>query len=265
MLNNSIKAYLSIISISFKEFLRNISLINGRLFFFTITIVLFYELWSAAYGVDGHKDNINISNMVWYIAMTECGVLSEPYLYSKIEKDIKSGAISYYLLRPISYISLRFYEGLGVFLINLPFFWLSGIIIASFLSYAPFQFSGYFFISYLLCIMSAILSLLIQLLIGLSAFWLGDVFGLALIYRKLLYVLGGLLLPLDIYPEIISKIAYFTPFPWMLYHRAKIIYTHSFEDAIKTFAMLLSWSLMCSIALYFFFKKCNRRIEINGG
>jgi ABC-2 type transport system permease protein len=49
--------------------------------------------------------------------------------------------------------------------------------------------------------------------IGLLAFWLHDVAPVYWVWQKLMFVLGGLLLPLELYPAFIQRVAAFTPFP----------------------------------------------------
>ncbi len=52
--------------------------------------------------------------------------------------------------------------------------------------------------------------------IGLLAFWLQDVAPVYWVWQKLMFVLGGLMLPLELYPVFIQRAAAFTPFPTLL-------------------------------------------------
>jgi ABC-type uncharacterized transport system permease subunit len=52
--------------------------------------------------------------------------------------------------------------------------------------------------------------------IGLLAFWLQDVSPVYWVWQKLMFVLGGLMLPLDLYPSVVQRAAEFTPFPVLL-------------------------------------------------
>ena len=48
-------------------------------------------------------------------------------------------------------------------------------------------------------------------LLPLLAFWLQDVAPVYWVWQKLMFVLGGLMLPLELYPAFIQRAAAFTP------------------------------------------------------
>ncbi|WP_156956696.1 hypothetical protein [Candidatus Odyssella acanthamoebae] len=252
-------------TISGKIFLAYKFQILGRLFFYTLAIYIFSQLWQSTGEIKSSILKVNVSDMIWYIAITEWGVLSEPYIYSRIQHDVKSGDITYHLLRPISYIHMILWEGLGTYLFNLFVFAVFGTIITGFISQSTSQLTGFIFVLFFLAIMSGALSLIIQTIIGLCAFWVGDVASFFMFYRMLMYILGGLLLPLNIYPIWLKSVAYLTPFPWMIYDRSKIIYTQNWSDCFTSFIGLLIWIGCFYPILTIIFKKFIKRIEIYGG
>jgi len=256
---------LSLLKMSFKTFLESRFQLIGRLSFYVMTVLIFSQLWMAVLSLNAEGSSYRMQDMVRYIAVTESAVLSEPYVFNKIEGDIRSGDISYFLARSLSYLSLRFYEGMGIFLINFPFFILAGVVTATLLTGEIDFLSEFFLLSLFISVISCALSILIQIVIGLCAFWLEDISSVGIIYRKLMYLLGGLLLPLSMYPSIIQTLAYLTPFPWMIYHRSSLIYSHNFDDALLTCLMLCFWSGGAFIVLNLLFTKCLNKISINGG
>jgi ABC-2 type transport system permease protein len=52
--------------------------------------------------------------------------------------------------------------------------------------------------------------------IGPLAFWLDDVSPVFWVWQNMLFVFGGLMLPIGIYPEVMQRIAALTPFPVIL-------------------------------------------------
>ena len=60
--------------------------------------------------------------------------------------------------------------------------------------------------------------LAVQILIGLSTAWLGTSRPLFFIVQKLVFVLGGIVLPLDAYPDAVVKIA------WAIFITTKVSY-----------------------------------------
>ena len=65
-------------------------------------------------------------------------------------------------------------------------------------------------------LVAAALITALYLWIGLLAFWLEDVSPVYWVSQKALFVLGGLMLPIELYPDFIRRAAAFTPFPSVL-------------------------------------------------
>lgn len=257
--------YFACIHLAASNLLKSRFQLLGRLFFYGLTILIFSQLWELVAHMKNIPFSIHPADMIWYIAVTEWGVLSEPYIHSRLENDIKTGDIAYFLLQPISYIAMRFYEGFGIYVVNLFIFGIFGMGIATFLSGSVAPVSFYLIPALILCILSGILSFFLQLIIGLSTFWFGEISGLALLYRKLTYLLGGLLFPLTIYPGWMQKLAYLTPFPWMICHRAEIIYTQNIKAVMDVFIMLSVWLLIMYCIVQILFRICLKRLAIHGG
>jgi ABC-2 type transport system permease protein len=62
-----------------------------------------------------------------------------------------------------------------------------------------------------------LLDFLGNFLVGLCAFWLESTAGLALIYTRSVMLLGGMLLPIGIYPEVLQSTLRILPFASMIY------------------------------------------------
>src|SRR5439155_15074726 len=58
---------------------------------------------------------------------------------------------------------------------------------------------------------------LISCAIGLLSFWVEDTWAFDFIYRRLVMLLGGMMIPLDIFPEPLSSIARALPFSYIVY------------------------------------------------
>ena len=83
--------------------------------------------------------------------------------------------------------------------------------------------------------------LAMQVLVGLSTAWLGTARPVFFIAQKLMFVLGGLILPLDAYPAVLVKIAWLTPFPAMLYAPASIALDPTWPHVAAMLAVQAFW------------------------
>jgi ABC-2 type transport system permease protein len=101
--------------------------------------------------------------------------------------------------------------------------------------------------------------------IGLLAFWLEDVSPVYWIWQKLLFVLGGLMLPLDLYPEAVQRGAAFTPFPTVLAGPASfMLQAEGVSSGVLVYGMAF-WSSATAFALWWIFRHARTTLAINGG
>src|SRR5207244_7716707 len=99
---------------------------------------------------------------------------------------------------PISYLGATFAEAAGTLSVNLlvlgvPTFLFTWAQAGS----LPFNLAG-FFITTILSFAAGSVAILFLMLIGLAAFWIQEVNPIYWIWEKLLFMLGGLILPLAV-------------------------------------------------------------------
>ena len=78
-------------------------------------------------------------------------------------------------------------------------------------------------------------------------------------------MLGGLLLPLQLYPELVVRIARFTPFPALLTGPASFLLDRPFFDMPTLAFALAAWSIAAVGAASLLFRRATRDLQINGG
>jgi ABC-2 type transport system permease protein len=104
-----------------------------------------------------------------------------------------------------------------------------------------------------------------NIVLGLTAFWLGDISPVYWIWQKLTFVLGGLLLPLPLYPDLVVRIARLTPFPALLTGPASFLLDRPFFDAWTLALALLGWSVVAAAIAAAMFRRVTRNLQLNGG
>jgi ABC-2 type transport system permease protein len=103
------------------------------------------------------------------------------------------------------------------------------------------------------------------MMIGLSAFWLQTVDPLFWIWEKMLFMLGGLMLPLTIYPQWIQTVAYATPFPVILGERSALALDFNLHHILTLSCALMAWGVFGFIGLWWLYRKGLRILNIEGG
>lgn len=257
------RKYLAFFTTSFKQSLANRWSIAGRFLFYGIILFVFSRLWSV---VESRGDlPIPSSDLVWYLAMTEWIVLSVPFISRDIEQDVRSGNLAYQLGRPISYLWSQYSTALGAHLTRMLFLSFAGFFFA-------FAFSGglpskplglLLFIP--LAVFSSLLALIFHCLVGLTSFWVQDSFPLYLIYQKFTFILGGMMLPLDIYPAWLRNLAEWSPFPMLLYAPTKAALTLDFNEIPIILVKTTFWIILVGLLTELVFRQACRGLNLNGG
>jgi len=241
--------------------LRNPWMMLMRLSFLAALVFTTEQLWI----VIGHK-GFDPVNIVWYLTMNEMLFFAyDEKLQTKIFNDIRSGNIGYSLIRPFSYIKQIVIEGMGVFCVRLPFLMLGGGILAYCMTGAfPTTFYGVGAI-FILMLLSGFFMTLCMVSIGLIGLYMQSVKSIFMIWQKFMFVLGGLLFPLTVYPKLMQDIAAYTPFPWGLYEISRLIYEFSWGAVFNTSLHLLMWTVIMFLLSGWLYKLLLKKVSVNGG
>jgi viologen exporter family transport system permease protein len=235
----------------------------GRMAFFAVILGVFSSLWRAV-AEAGMPVAGDPKSLVWYLAATEWILLSAPPIHVEIQEAIRRGDVVCRLGHPVSFVAAEFARGLGLLAVRAPFLGLTAFLCAfaftrwipplnALLTVVPFGFAA-----------SALITAL-YLGIGLLAFWLQDVSPVYWVWQKLMFVLGGLMLPLDVYPEFIQRAAVFTPFPSLLAAPASFVLGTSLVTAAVLARNLILWGGATAFAVSWMFRRVVSTVTINGG
>jgi len=235
----------------------------GRVAFFAVILGVFSSLWRAV-AEAGMPMAADPKVLVWYLAATEWIVLSAPPIHLDIQEAIRRGDVVYRLGRPASYVIAEFAASLGLLAARAPLLGLTAFLCA-------FAFTGWIPPLSALAIVvpfglvAAALMTALYLWIGLLAFWLQDVSPVYWVWQKLMFVLGGLMLPLELYPEFIQRVAALTPFPVLLAGPASFVFRNGSVSPGALSIRLAIWCGVTACAVCWTFRRATSALTINGG
>lgn len=239
------RKYLSFFLLSFKTDLRHYKEMAGLSLFMVSCITIFASIWEGAVGKAGSA-SFSPRDLVWYIALNEWVLVALPQAYLKITDDFKSGQFTYHLLRPCSLILTKLAEGLGELAASLC---ILGPI-AFLTAYAWTACCPLSLPEVLMCVFFAFIggsvAVMAFLLIGFFRFWLEDVVPIHWVFEKLLFLFGGLFLPLETYPLWLKKVAFFMPSFPILGGRSALIF-----ERTASYLLFLTASSVLWFALFF--------------
>ena len=205
-----------------------------------------YSLWSSIFAVHPEKEiqGYTLARMIEYqfwILIFDLFIRS--YFFSEnVSSDIRLGKISSFLLYPFHFIShqfnlflsdkiLQFVIAGSCFTLVLIMGWIEMPLLSNLLR------AGF------LILLVALYWFFIQMIIGFVSFWLDETWGLNVAIRFISAFLSGSILPLDFFPDFLSSILFWTPFPYLVYFPIQILMGRE-VDFLSCLSVLLFWTLL---------------------
>lgn len=190
-------------------------------------------------------------------------MLSQPSVHMEVQNDVQSGDIAHQLGRPVSYVGSKLAEALGDLALRLVVMGAAGLMFGRLFADCwpePERLA----LAALVGLLSSLLMLLCLLSIGFCSFWLHDCMPVYMVWQKLVFVLGGLMLPLSIYPAWLQSIAFASPFAAMLYGPGRLVIGEG--DGATTLALqLIGWCALAALVTSIVERRALRRLVIDGG
>lgn len=241
------------------------SLVNGL--FLVVILFVFLQLWRATYAGQGQAEigGFTLAQMLWYLAITEAITVSRPQIHRDVEVEVRTGGIAYTLGRPYSYAGYRFASYLasrGVFFaIKLAIAVAVALLLVGPVSLHP----GSLALGAAALLLAVTIDFLLSFAIALLAFWTESTASVYLIYSRLVMLLGGMLLPLEVFPEPLGSVARALPFSSLVYAPARLALGGAGEPAGVLFAKQLVTLALAAAAARALYRAAMRRVNVNGG
>jgi len=236
--------------------------------FMIVVMVVFVQLWTTTFAATGQTivQGFSLRELIWYLVITEIVALSSPRVAQTIDADVRSGDVAYALARPYSYPLYQLAAFWGETLPRLPVNALLGAVVAFLAVGAPPVTPQGVLACLVLGVGAITLKGLFEVLIGLTAFWVEDTQPAEWIYNKLLYTIGGLFLPLELFPVWLAAIARALPFASIMYAPARAFVGGDDLRALVSLGTIqLVWLLAIGIVLLGVFGHATRRLVAHGG
>lgn len=195
--------------------------------FYMIVTWALGSVWKmAAIANDGEVAGYTTVALIWYIATTEAATISlNPRLIEDIGYAIGDGTIGIEMLRPASLLGIRVLTELGRSLPRLVACCVAGVFVALVTGGAPESLAA------LALVPPALLLAIACNLVAMHAFagwgfWLRDTRSAWFLYQKFVFLLGGMLLPLQVLPDALERVAFALPFMTMAYVPGRLAAGH---------------------------------------
>jgi ABC-2 type transport system permease protein len=235
--------------------------------FIVVILFVFANLWKSIFMGRTVIEGFSIAQLVWYLTLTEAITMGMGWrtMFEDVSDEVKSGSIANYLTKPLSYIGWHFSVFFSKFLNYFLIVFAVGSVV-TYLMVGPIQFS---ILTLALLTIVILLSFVLSFFIGMAfasfAFWFEDVTAFYWILQKAVFIMGGMLVPLDIYPDFIKGYLNYIPFSFLTYWPGKFFITGSGDIFIITLIGQIAWIFVFIVFLTVIYKSGIRRVNIHGG
>ncbi len=240
----------------------------GRSVFFAFILGIYLLLWQAVYGATDSQmiEGFDLNRMIWYLVITEIVTLSTSNYYDEVSTDIKTGNIAYQLNKPYHYVTYSFYNNFGKVLIRMLVNSTVGILTALVFVGGLESFHLYSVPFVLLSLFMGIgINFFLNFTLALTAFWVEENTPFRWIFQKLVFTLGGMLLPLDLFPHAIQNISRYLPFAYITYVPGKLFVDFNTHDFLYGFMGQCIYLILAILLCYAVYKKGVKALNVNGG
>jgi ABC-2 type transport system permease protein len=242
----------------------------GEIIWRSLAILLFLWvftfLWRVAYSNTDQQilAGLTFRDTLWYLLMAEAIELSRPRFAVKIAQSVKDGSIAYILTKPYDFLLYQMSVNAGDTLLRIILTSLFGSMLVVVMVGSPPGLLGWS-----LAIIAAtagwFINFLITSLIGLAAFVTEEVTPFMWIYQKFIFILGGMMIPLDFYPDWLQNISKASPFAYIMYGPARIFVSPDFNKFSILLLGQFGWIIGLGIVVVIAYHMGLRRLVINGG
>ena len=227
---------------------------------------IFYQLWKVTFAAAGSNmiNGLTLHDTLWYLMMAETIELSRPRVARTIAENVKDGSIAYLLNKPYDFLIYQFSVSMGETIFRALMTAIFGGAMIWWLAGPPPDPRSWPLT--IIAVFGAwVLNFLVNGLIGLAAFISEEVAPYEWIYQKFAFIFGGLLIPLDFYPQWLKSIAFALPFPAMLYGPSRLFVSPDASLFASVIGQQAIWILVLGIALVLAYRRGLAYLTVNGG
>lgn len=261
-------AYLELIRIRFLTMLAyRVNYYSGILIY-TLNIGVYYFTWQAIYGGQGTLAGFTADQMTTYIAVSW---MARAFYFNNLDREIaneiRDGSVAIQFIRPYNYIMVKMMQGLGEGCFRLLLFMTPGLIIACILFpvQLPTEPRLWLIFAWML-FMSFLINTQINIITGLSAFFVENNEGMMRMKRVVVDLFSGVIVPISFFPGWLITLNEWLPFQAITYLPSSVFTGRVPQDEILgVLGVQLIWLIVLSIPIVWLWRKARLRLFVQGG
>lgn len=238
-----------------------------RQVFLVVIMFIFSQLWRTTFLLQesGVIESFSFNQMLWYLAASESIVLCLPQIGRDIDEEVKSGAVAYGLNKPYSYPLFYYAKYLGDAVFRLAVNLAVAGAVTWLLAASPTWTARSAAAGLVSVFLAFTMDFWTQFSIAILAFWVEDTWAFRFVYSRVLIVLGGVLLPLDVLPPMVRKVSAYLPVSMVIYGPAKTLVSFDLNRWIALVCGQSLWISALAILAHGVFRLGVKRLSVQGG
>lgn len=233
-------------------------------------LLLLFYLWKAIYAsVD--TDVVNgltfQDTMIYLVFANALFNFMEMWIVWDMGRSIQSGEIVVDLLRPMNYISWRFFMGCGETVVKFLTTFLPTAIVVYFVTKGAISLGWNILWFAVSVIFSMLINYFINFCVGVVCMYTNSIWGMNIFKEVVISLLSGATVPLAFFPEHLKKIAMVLPFQGICNAPMNLLLhaDYAITDCMQILGFQLVWVILLAIFTNVFFRISIKRITVNGG
>lgn len=261
-------AYFDFIRIRFLTMLAyRINYYSGILIY-TLNIGVNYFTWKAIYGGGESLGGFTGAQMTTYVAVSW---MARAFYFNNLDReistDIRDGSIAIQFIRPYNYVLVKMMQGLGEGLFRFMMLMIPGMVIAILLFPVQLPTEPSAWIGFLVMLFfSFLISSQINIITGLSAFFVENNEGMMRMKRVIVDLFSGLIVPITLFPGWLSSILKVLPFQAITYLPGSVFTGRVQGVGIwNVLGIQVIWFLVLLVPIVWLYHAARQRLFVQGG
>ena len=261
-------AYFDFIRIRFLTMLAyRVNYYSGILIY-TLNIGVNYFTWKAIYGGGETLGGFTGAQMTTYVAVSW---MARAFYFNNLDReistDIRDGSIAIQFIRPYNYVLVKMMQGLGEGMFRFMMLMIPGMVIAILLFpvHLPTELSAWAGFLVML-FFSFLISSQINIITGLSAFFVENNEGMMRMKRVVVDLFSGLIVPITLFPGWLSGILKVLPFQAITYLPGSVFTGRVQGVGIwNVLGIQVIWFLVLLVPIVWLYHAARQRLFVQGG
>lgn len=261
-------AYVELIRMRFLMMLAyRINYYSGILIY-TLNIGVYYFTWQAIYGGQGTLAGFTADQMTTYIAVSW---MARAFYFNNLDREIaneiRDGSVAIQFIRPYNYVIVKVMQGFGEGAFRLLLFMTPGLIMACILFpvQLPTDPKLWLIFAWML-FMSFLINTQLNIITGLSAFFMENNEGMMRMKRVIVDLFSGVIVPISFFPGWLITLNEWLPFQAITYLPSSV-FTGRISSADIPGVLLIQvvWLLILIVPILLLWRSARQRLFVQGG